>query len=74
VHTMAVMNMADVMTVVWKLTVIKYEPMMAAEAGDDASLPSDDASPRTIGNTMPPHRAVTDGTAGLRIKSVSTNA
>ena|SRR5574344_913248 len=63
-----VTNMEEVMQLFWKVQAIRYEPIFL-EVGP-GSLPKAEHRLRTMGNRMPPPRAVLDGVAGAIIRSV----
>ena len=55
----------------WNDTTIRNAPIFRAIA--PGSDPKTEARLRTIGNMIPPERAVFDGVAGLMMKSLSTS-
>ena len=69
---MPVMNMAPVMGVNWKHTMVRKSPIfLPVGPGPE---PSTSLIERATGKMMPPERAVTDGVAGAMIRSVMPSA
>lgn len=67
----AVMNIAELIVLTMTMVIIRYEPSRLRETSSSGRESSSSDSERMIGNTTPPARAVLDGVAGARIRSVA---